>query len=134
MCAYFPFPNKSYISGVLLIIAISFVFCSCLFLANHTHATFPSVNCSTTIHRIRVFDCFIYSSESLTLFIRLRTLSQVVTAFILGHSNVTFSGKHSRPLTYEPYENEIRQFSAQIYPIWFDMTTVDANPWHRAIT
>jgi hypothetical protein len=44
---------------------------------------------------------------------------------------VTFSGRHSRPLSYLPYEREILAFSAQLFPLWFDMTTVDTNTWHR---
>jgi hypothetical protein len=59
--------------------------------------------------------------------VRLRTLSPVVTAFILGYSNSTFSGRHLHPLSYAPFDAEISRFSAQLFPLHFDMASVDTN-------
>jgi beta-1,4-mannosyl-glycoprotein beta-1,4-N-acetylglucosaminyltransferase len=81
--------------------------------------------------RFRVFDCFLYNGESLTLLIRLRTLSSLVTTFILGWSNTTFSGRHERPLTYAPYEKEIAVFSQQIYLLWCDAKSAGWISWDR---
>jgi hypothetical protein len=79
----------------------------------------------------RVFDCFLYSGESLMLLIRLRTLSAVVSTFILGYSNWTFSGRHPRPLTYSPYDSEISAFSNQLRPHHFDVQTAGSRSWSR---
>jgi hypothetical protein len=79
----------------------------------------------------RVFDCFLYNGQSLMLLIRLRTLSPLVSAFILGHSNWTHSGRHSRPVTYSPYDSEIRAFSNQLRPHHFDLRTAGSDPWDR---
>jgi beta-1,4-mannosyl-glycoprotein beta-1,4-N-acetylglucosaminyltransferase len=81
---------------------------------------------------VRLFDCFGYSSEALTLLIRLRTLSSVVTVFTLDWSNVTFSGRHGRSLTFAPFETEIATFFGQLFPLYIDMSKIDPTPWARA--
>jgi beta-1,4-mannosyl-glycoprotein beta-1,4-N-acetylglucosaminyltransferase len=72
-----------------------------------------------------------YNGESLILLIRLRTLSPIVHHFIIGYSTSTFSGRQSRPLHYAPYESQILEFSSQLLPLPFNMSTVDDNTWHR---
>jgi hypothetical protein len=72
-----------------------------------------------------------YNGESLILLIRLRTLSPVVDYFVIGYSETTFSGRHCRPLTYAPYEAQIRSFSRKLVPLRFNMSRVDRNTWHR---
>jgi beta-1,4-mannosyl-glycoprotein beta-1,4-N-acetylglucosaminyltransferase len=80
----------------------------------------------------RVIICFAYNGESLTLLIRLRTLSPVVSAFILSWSNLTFSGLHSRELSFSPYETEISVFSDQLFPLQLNLERIGSDPWARA--
>jgi beta-1,4-mannosyl-glycoprotein beta-1,4-N-acetylglucosaminyltransferase len=72
-----------------------------------------------------------YNSESLILLIRLRTLSPLVDYFVIGYSDTTFSGRHSRSLTYAPYDAQILAFSSKLFPLHFNMSRTDTNTWHR---
>jgi beta-1,4-mannosyl-glycoprotein beta-1,4-N-acetylglucosaminyltransferase len=119
-------PALSLALGSLLVFLTGF-----LGVASVTSMPLLSLGGLTARPRIRVFDCFMYSSESLMLLIRLRTLSSLVTAFILGWSNLTFAGRHAQTLTFAPYETEIAAFSRQLFPLWFDMNSANLSVWGR---
>jgi beta-1,4-mannosyl-glycoprotein beta-1,4-N-acetylglucosaminyltransferase len=116
---------------LLLLFCLLIVFLFWLFVLGQSRSKIPYHFCNLGMNRNRVFDCFMYNGESLVLLIRLRTLSPVVTTFILCYSEITHSGRRSIGLTYAPYENEISVFSKQLFPLVFDGRSAGSGAWDR---
>jgi hypothetical protein len=56
---------------------------------------------------VRVFDLSLYHREAFYLFIRLRTLSQVMTRRLIRSAHCMFSDSRNHSVTFGPYESEI---------------------------
>jgi hypothetical protein len=82
---------------------------------------------------VRVFDLSLYNGEAFYLLIRLRTLSQVMTRFLISYANCTFSGRHNHPVTFAPYESQIAQFGDLLRRVRLDVCGVTRS-WNREKT
>jgi hypothetical protein len=71
-----------------------------------------------TLQNRRVFDMSLYNGEAFLLLVRLRTLSRLITRFLISYSNSTFSRRHPQPLTFAPYESEIASFGELLRPVY----------------
>jgi hypothetical protein len=100
------------------------------------------VSSSADTTRRRIFDCFLYHSESYMLYLHLFTLSKSVDNFVIGYSNQSFTNLIYSPISFSPFEEEIMTFSDQIVFVYIDFTKVplseskwdNGTAWRREAT
>jgi hypothetical protein len=90
----------------------------------------------------RLFDCFLYHSESYMLYLHLLTLSGYVDKFVIAYSNESFSTLAPSPISFSPFEPEILSFSGSIVFVHVDFGALplsesryrNATAWRREAT
>jgi hypothetical protein len=71
-------------------------------------------NRSRVPRSFRVFDSIMYGGEAHLFFLRLVTLDPYVDYFVVGYLCYTFQGAPAGPISFEPFESEIAQYSDKI--------------------
>jgi hypothetical protein len=106
----------------------------------------PSPRCGlhspTEAPLCRVFDCFLYHSESYMLYLHLLTLWDSVDHFVIGSSNYSFANNRYSPVSFAPFNREIAAFAGKITFLDIDFLSMrmsdskygNATAWRREAT
>ncbi|OHS94852.1 hypothetical protein TRFO_10765 [Tritrichomonas foetus] len=78
----------------------------------------------------KIYDCFIYFGEKNMLFFRVLQLYQYVEKFVIGMSNVTFSGKPN-VIELDFLKKELKSYSNKICIFEIEMTALHESAWSR---
>jgi hypothetical protein len=79
----------------------------------------------------RIFDIVLYHNEAYMMLIRLRTLARWVDMHYIGFSLESFSHEVSQPLTFSPFDSEIREFFYHVYWMNYTHPRNITEPWER---
>jgi hypothetical protein len=76
------------------------------------------------------------------LYLHLATLATHVDAFIIGHSNISFTGRPTPPISFFPFDGEILSYSPHIHFLYINFATLplseskyrNRTEWRREAT
>jgi hypothetical protein len=110
---------KSHLCGYVIVIVLLLSFADRIFAEISPSA---NVRDSQPAVPLRVFDCFLYHSESYMLYLHLLTLAPSVDGFVVGWSNTTFTNQTTTSMVFAPFDDEIAAFSNQVVYIHIDFS------------
>jgi hypothetical protein len=81
--------------------------------------------------KFRIFDIVLYHNEAYMILLRLRTLRRWVDRHYIGFSDLSFSHEVSDPLSFAPFEDEIKSFFDHVFWMNYSHPARMEDPWER---